>query len=275
MARPPGMPLAQISALKPAGSLSLSIGISLAGVSVILPACGASLDSACAGGLPWCQAGGCCWDIAGAANAPAAASAISLFIVVSPLGPLLELNAGLDANGHIALRRRLVEAPVGVIDDDRTGVALVGQVVDAQVLGDAPSLVLLCEAQGDGGDGISGCELGVGIVDRDVRLRQHLEPRGKTARVVPPAQFAVNVPFGHRGQAIAGGHDLRRGAGGVAVEECRVEQGPGERRLEPRAERTVGEQLCPAAARAAGVLESRAAVGCLVDHDLVARLDLE
>src|SRR5688572_30726747 len=58
MARPPGRPLAQISTLNPAGTLSLLTGISLAGVSVILPGCGASFDSLIAGGLPWCQMGG-------------------------------------------------------------------------------------------------------------------------------------------------------------------------------------------------------------------------
>jgi hypothetical protein len=66
--------------LKPFGSLSFSIGISLAGVSVILPGCGASFDSACAGGLPWCQAGGglgCAK--AGAANAAETATAMTLF----------------------------------------------------------------------------------------------------------------------------------------------------------------------------------------------------
>src|SRR5687767_3423879 len=106
IARPPGNPVAQISALKPAGSFSLLIGISLAGVSVILPGCGASLDSACAGGLPWCQAGGgFCWDIAGAANAAAIAKAMSFFMVGSLLWEaLLELNACLDASTHAAPR---------------------------------------------------------------------------------------------------------------------------------------------------------------------------
>ena len=52
MARPPGRPLAQSSTLKPAGTLSFLTGISLAGVSVIFPACGASFEAACAGGLP-------------------------------------------------------------------------------------------------------------------------------------------------------------------------------------------------------------------------------
>src|SRR5262245_53618117 len=109
MARPPGNPLAQTSALKPAGSLSLLIGISPAGVSVILPACGASFDSAMAGGLPWCHAGGgfgLSWDNAGAANAAATASATIFFMVirVSSGGLLLELNACLDASAHAAAR---------------------------------------------------------------------------------------------------------------------------------------------------------------------------
>jgi hypothetical protein len=70
--------------LKPAGTLSLLTGISLAGVSVILPGCGASFESAIAGGLPWCHAGGglgLSWDSAGAANADAIANAISFFMV--------------------------------------------------------------------------------------------------------------------------------------------------------------------------------------------------
>ncbi len=58
IARAPTRPVAQISALKPFGNFSLAIGISLAGVSVILPGTGASFESACAGVLPWCQAGG-------------------------------------------------------------------------------------------------------------------------------------------------------------------------------------------------------------------------
>src|SRR5262245_48621419 len=67
--RTPGMPLAQISTLKPFGTLSLSTGISATGVSVILPAWGASLDSFILSPLPWCQAGGAAALSAGAGAA--------------------------------------------------------------------------------------------------------------------------------------------------------------------------------------------------------------
>ena len=54
-------------------------------------------------------------------------------------GPLLELKLGLHANGHVALRRRLEEALVGVVHDHRAGVVLVGEVVEAHVFGNAPA----------------------------------------------------------------------------------------------------------------------------------------
>lgn len=57
MARPPGKPEAQISTLKPAGMRSLSIGICEAGVTVSLPAKGASVELAMLAGMPCCQAG--------------------------------------------------------------------------------------------------------------------------------------------------------------------------------------------------------------------------
>jgi hypothetical protein len=58
MARAPGMPVAHISALNPAGSLNVESGISLAGVAVSLPAIGASFDVACSVVRPCCHAGG-------------------------------------------------------------------------------------------------------------------------------------------------------------------------------------------------------------------------
>src|SRR5687767_12208742 len=107
MARPPGRPLAHSSTLKPAGTLSLSTGISPAGVSVILPACGASLDSAIAAGLPWCQAGGglglSCAS-AGMVNAAATAAAMNVFMFSLLWEPLLELKASPDATAHAAPR---------------------------------------------------------------------------------------------------------------------------------------------------------------------------
>src|SRR5512137_2100114 len=60
------MPVAHTSALKPAGSLSLSSGSSLAGVAVSLPACGASFE------LAWSAVRPCCHAGAGAAGAAAA-----------------------------------------------------------------------------------------------------------------------------------------------------------------------------------------------------------
>ena len=57
MARPPGKPEAQISTLKPAGMRSFSIGICEAGVTVNLPAKGASVELAMVAGMPCCQAG--------------------------------------------------------------------------------------------------------------------------------------------------------------------------------------------------------------------------
>ena len=70
MARPPGRPVAQISALKPGGSLILSIGMSAAGVTVSLPAKGAKVLLAMAAGMPCFQAG------AGAAGAWAKAATV-------------------------------------------------------------------------------------------------------------------------------------------------------------------------------------------------------
>src|ERR1700741_3231650 len=130
MARPPGRPLAHNSALKPFGSLSLLSGISLAGVSVILPACGASFDSAIFGPLPWCHAGGgpflsCAWTANDAAKAAATAAATSFFMCFIILDVLLELKLRLDTNGHVALRRRLVVTAVGLVHDHRAGVLLV------------------------------------------------------------------------------------------------------------------------------------------------------
>src|SRR5574343_963575 len=63
----PGVPVDQISTLKPGGSLSLFSGISEAGVTVFLPATGASRESAMLAGRPCCQAGGCGAGVAAAA----------------------------------------------------------------------------------------------------------------------------------------------------------------------------------------------------------------
>jgi hypothetical protein len=60
------MPVAKISALKPAGSFILSSGISGASVTVIFPASGASFESAIDVGMPCFQAGGGAGAAAGA-----------------------------------------------------------------------------------------------------------------------------------------------------------------------------------------------------------------
>ena len=75
MARPPGRPVAQISTLKPAGMRSLSIGICAAGVTVSLPAKGASVELAMLADMPCCQAGA---DAAGACAHEAVARAAAL-----------------------------------------------------------------------------------------------------------------------------------------------------------------------------------------------------
>src|SRR6185369_13385170 len=89
MARAPTTPVAQISALKPLGSFSLSIGISLAGVSVFLPGFGASFESFRFSGWPCFQIGGgaglsrasaACTDNA---STLAAASVNAVFFMVS------------------------------------------------------------------------------------------------------------------------------------------------------------------------------------------------
>jgi hypothetical protein len=51
------MPVAQTSILKPGGNLSLSIGISLTGVTVIFPGKGANLELAMSGPMPCFHAG--------------------------------------------------------------------------------------------------------------------------------------------------------------------------------------------------------------------------
>ena len=54
----PGVPVDQISTLKPGGSLILFSGMSAAGVTVSLPARGANVELAISAGMPCFQAGG-------------------------------------------------------------------------------------------------------------------------------------------------------------------------------------------------------------------------
>ena len=69
------MPLAQISALKPVGSLKLDTGMSAAGVTVMRPATGARVDVAIAPLRPWAHIGGGAGAGAGVAAATGAAAA--------------------------------------------------------------------------------------------------------------------------------------------------------------------------------------------------------
>src|SRR5512147_1910008 len=166
MARAPGMPVAQISALKPLGSLSLLIGISDAGVSVMRPASGASFESAIAGGLPCCQAGGgaglscACAD----ANAASRNAAIAVFFMVGTstereadtnrFAVDLELQIRLYPCHHAALRRGLVVAAVGVVDHHRPDVGPVAGVVDAHELAQPPPRALLFQAENQVDDAV-------------------------------------------------------------------------------------------------------------------------
>src|SRR4051794_9466754 len=83
------MPSTQASTLKPAGTLSVLTGSSLAGRPVMCGANGCSVDSAIAGGLPPCQDGASAAGLscakAGAANAAATSVAMS-FMESPPLG---------------------------------------------------------------------------------------------------------------------------------------------------------------------------------------------
>jgi hypothetical protein len=87
--------VAQTSILKPGGNFNLSIGISLAGVTVILPAIGASFELAMSGPMPCFHAG------AGAAATGAAlgASALELESVAQPCKARSdEASTVMDAN---------------------------------------------------------------------------------------------------------------------------------------------------------------------------------
>src|SRR5258706_2377632 len=112
------MPSAHTSTLKPFGTLSVFTGRSLDERPVMCGAKGCSVDSDRAAGLPCCHDGGgepaCC---ASAGTASAAATANASVLMSSPLlEAVLELKRSLDANGHVAPRRRLVITTVGLID---------------------------------------------------------------------------------------------------------------------------------------------------------------
>src|SRR5258706_103615 len=144
------MPSTHTSTLKPAGTLSVLTGRSLAGRPVMWGAKGCRVDSDNAAGLPCCHEGGgepACCASAGNAKAAATANAIGFFIR-SPLERLLELKRSLDANGHVAARRGLVIAPVGLVDDDRSDVIAVADVIDAGKLRHPPACGSLRQARG-------------------------------------------------------------------------------------------------------------------------------
>src|SRR5712691_2002372 len=72
MERAPGRPSAQTSTLKPAGTLSLSTGSSLAALPVTSIAKGCKGELACSAPRPCCQEGGAeggCWANAAVVNA--------------------------------------------------------------------------------------------------------------------------------------------------------------------------------------------------------------
>ena len=68
MERALGIPLAHNSTLKPAGTLSLSVGISLAGNAVMPGGCGTKFKATCSGVLPCAHVGGIA-EAGGAAGA--------------------------------------------------------------------------------------------------------------------------------------------------------------------------------------------------------------
>src|ERR1700704_5027532 len=178
--RASGMPSAQTSTLKPAGTFSLSVGRSFVGRPVRCGANGWSVDSLSAGGLPWCHDGGgaaagLSWAWATVNAAMTAAATATLMFLAPRQEALLELKACLDANSHVAARRRLVEAAVGLVDDHRADVVAVGQIVDARELGDAPAAPLLHQPGHQVKGRISIGELGIGIVDRDAGFVERLE----------------------------------------------------------------------------------------------------
>src|SRR5687767_10656129 len=65
----------------------------------------------------------------------------SLWVIADccPLGLLLKMNRGLNANGHITPRRRLVVAAVAVVHDHRPGVVAVAEVIYPYEFGKAPA----------------------------------------------------------------------------------------------------------------------------------------
>src|SRR5262245_27483564 len=95
--RASGMPSVQTSTLKPAGSLSVLTGRSLAGRPAMCGANGCSVDSAIAGGLPPCQEGagvaaGLSCAKADAPNAAATTVAMSFMV-----GGLLSLGIAIKS----------------------------------------------------------------------------------------------------------------------------------------------------------------------------------
>jgi hypothetical protein len=75
------MPVAQTSILKPGGNFSLSMGISLTGVTVILPGNGANFELAISGPIPCFHAGA---GAGAAATGAGAASALGGGAVAQP-----------------------------------------------------------------------------------------------------------------------------------------------------------------------------------------------
>src|SRR5438309_3972895 len=174
------MPSAHTSTLKPAGTLSLSTGRSFAGLPVISIANGCSDDSDIADGLPCCQEGGgeaaglsCAWALVNAARTAAARAA--LIDLLLGFAPLLELKACLDSSAHVAPRRGLEVAKVGLVHDHRAGIAAVADVVQPHELGEAQARALLHQAGGQVPDRERVGEIAVRIVYRNAGAVEHFE----------------------------------------------------------------------------------------------------
>src|SRR5437868_1773869 len=95
----------------------------------------------------------------------------------SATAALLELQSRLHADAEVAPRRGLEVAEVGLVDDDRTDVVAVAEVVDARELAETPAAAPLLEPGRQVPDGERVGEVGVRIVHRNARAMQRLEAR--------------------------------------------------------------------------------------------------
>src|SRR2546428_4280184 len=231
--RAPGMPSAHTSTLKPDGTLSLLIGRSLEGLPVISIANGCSVDSDIAGGLPCCQDGG--GAAAGlscacaAVNAARTAAATTALMISSSQEELLELKACLDASAHVAPRRGLEIAEVGLVHDHGPDIVAVGEVVDAGEFAEAPARALLDQPGRQVPHRKGRGEIGIGVAHRHFRAMQRFDARMQRRAAI--AQLAVElVPR----------HDRKRRDGRYG----NLGRRGGNRRLEAFAERSIEIRAC-------------------------------